>query len=230
MSTWEKRFASRMNALHHTSSGNFEDLVKAEIQPVFDSVKPFITSGGFSAEAMKGCENIRHYRFSLSKDMYIDLYFTRKGPCEVSSTFQLHDPFAKRRDAVMMETIPLADVTEGWARQQFEVCLDEFLGEVEAMIGTGLPVVLDANASNSPGEPALDKPQPAVATPGDQPEQTDPQVATVPNPASTDGPPTPKATEAPAATPVSPPTPVPAPAPPPTPTPPQKQDPGQVAA
>ena len=160
MSTWEERFASRMNALHHASSGNFDDLVKAEIHPAFESVKPFVTSGGFSAETKKGCENIRHYRFMLSKDMYIDLYFTRRGPCEVSSTFQLHDPFSKKREAVKMETIPLADVTEGWARQQFEVCLDEFLGEVEAMIGTGLPVVLDDKAE-TPSDPSQAKQQTA---------------------------------------------------------------------
>lgn len=154
MSTWEERFATRINALHHASSSNFEDLVNAEIHPVFESVKPFVTSGGFSAELMQGCETIRHYRFSLSQDMFIDLYFTHKGPCEVSSKFQLHDPFSKQREAVIMETIPLSDVTEGWARQQFEVCLDEFLGEVEAMVGTGLPTVLDEKA-----ETPSDKPQ-----------------------------------------------------------------------
>ena len=48
--------------------------------------------------------------------------------------------------------MPLSSVTEGWARQQFQVCLDEFLTEVEALIGTGVPVVLDPLAE-VPDEP-----------------------------------------------------------------------------
>ena len=78
MGKWEEHFASRMNALHHASSGNFDDLVQAEIMPAFDDLKSFVTSGGFTAVAMKGCDKIGPFRFSLSKEMFIDLFFTRK--------------------------------------------------------------------------------------------------------------------------------------------------------
>ena len=153
MGKWEEHFATRMNALHHASSGNFDDLVQAEIMPAFEDLKNFVTSGGFSAVAMKGCDKIRPFRFSLSKEMFIDLFFTRKGPAEVTASFQLHHPFTERREAVKLETVPLSSVTEGWACQQFQVCLDEFLTEVEALIGTGVPVVLDPLAE-APDEPA----------------------------------------------------------------------------
>ncbi len=152
MGKWEEHFATRMNALHHASSGNFDDLVQAEIMPAFEDLKSFVTSGGFTAVAMKGCDKIRPFRFSLSKEMFIDLFFRRRGPAEVTASFQLHHPFTERREAVVLETVPLSSVTEGWARQQFQVCLDEFLTEVEALIGTGVPVVLEPLAE-APDEP-----------------------------------------------------------------------------
>ncbi len=160
MGKWEEHFATRMNALHHASSGNFDKLVQAEIMPAFEDLKSFVTSGRFTAVAMKGCDKIRPFRFSLSKEMFIDLFFRRRGAAEVTASFQLHHPFTERREAVVLETVPLSSVTEGWARQQFQVCLDEFLTEVEALIGTGVPVVLDPLAE-APDEPtAADGPAP----------------------------------------------------------------------
>ena len=188
MGKWEEHFATRMNALHHASSGNFDDLVQAEIMPAFEDLKSFVTSGGFTAVAMKGCDKIRPFRFSLSKEMFIDLFFRRRGPAEVTASFQLHHPFTERREAVVLETVPLSSVTEGWARQQFQVCLDEFLTEVEALIGTGVPVVLDPLAK-APDEPtAADGPAPtskreAPASP-EKPAPA-PQTATPPNAAPT---------------------------------------------
>ncbi|MCH8210351.1 MAG: hypothetical protein IIB99_03155 [Planctomycetes bacterium] len=188
MGKWEEHFATRMNALHHASSGNFDDLVQAEIMPAFEDLKSFVTSGGFTAVAMKGCDKIRPFRFSLSKEMFIDLFFRRRGPAEVTASFQLHHPFTERREAVVLETVPLSSVTEGWARQQFQVCLDEFLTEVEALIGTGVPVVLDPLAE-APDEPtAADGPAPtskreAPASP-EKPAPA-PQTATPPDAAPT---------------------------------------------
>ena len=183
MGKWEEHFATRMNALHHASSGNFDDLVQAEIMPAFEDLKTFVTSGGFAAIAMQGCDKIRPFRFSLSKEMFIDLFFTRKGPAEVTASFQLHHPFTKKREAVILETVPLSSVTEGWARQQFQVCLDEFLTEVEALIGTGVPVVVDPPAE-VPAEPiGADGPTQitkstalAPAPPAEQPQQPPPQT------------------------------------------------------
>jgi len=173
MGNWEAQFSSRMNALHHASSGNFDDLVQAEIMPAFEDLKTFVTSGGFAATAMKGCDKIRPFRFSLSKEMFIDLFFRRRGPAEVTASFQLHHPFTERREAVVLETVPLSSVTEGWARQQFQICLDEFLSEVEALIGTGVPVVVDPPAAStqtpaSTKEPTQTKKDAALVEPVDE--------------------------------------------------------------
>ncbi len=199
MGTWEEHFATRMNALHHASSGNFDDLVQAEIMPAFEDLKTFVTSGGFAAIAMKGCDKIRPFRFSPSKEMFIDLFFTRKGPAEVTASFQLHHPFTERREAVKLETVPLSDVTEGWARQQFQVCLDEFLSEVEALIGTGVPVVLDPPTevpgapirqdgparSSERATPAAPAPAPPTTQQQEPPAQANPLASAPPSAAPT---------------------------------------------
>ncbi|MCH8314397.1 MAG: hypothetical protein IIA64_00355 [Planctomycetes bacterium] len=202
MGKWEEHFATRMNALHHASSGNFDDLVQAEIMPAFEDLKSFVTSGGFTAVAMKGCDKIRPFRFSLSKDMFIDLFFRRRGPAEVTASFQLHHPFTERREAVVLETVPLSSVTEGWARQQFQVCLDEFLTEVEVLIGTGVPVVLDPLAKapdeptgadgpaptskrEAPAAPKKPVPAPPTAQQQESSAQANPQASTPPDAAPT---------------------------------------------
>ncbi len=138
MNDWRSHFAKRMSALQDTAASRFGAMAEQEVRPAFEDLAAFVTTGGFEAETSHSCSHVRTYRFCLAEGFCVQVVFTLIGPCQAQCAFQIERGGARQGEATVTDTVAINDMTEGWARQQFQRALDAFMEEVERMSGGSL--------------------------------------------------------------------------------------------
>ena len=133
MNEWESRFAKRMSQLRESCGSQFEEMFTAEVLPAFETMASFVATGGITAAIADGCHEVRSFSFTLSEDCGLHVVFTLKGPYEVEASYSINSIHGTD-DRVPLERVSLSGMTEGWARKQFEIALDEFIDQAEKMI------------------------------------------------------------------------------------------------
>lgn len=132
---WENKFTRRLAGLQETSAVRFGRLVREQIRPAFEKIEGFLVAGGFGVSVLEPCKNVHAFRFTLSEEFFLDVIFSLKGPCEIQAAHRILSKHAHDTGVKITADIPLAEVTEAWARSQFEQALDAFMSEVERQIG-----------------------------------------------------------------------------------------------
>lgn len=141
---WRTTFGKRLAALRDTSTGVFERQVEQEIMPAFRDLATFLQTGGITVAEARSAHNLQSFRFGLSAQLFVDVIFDLKGPCEVECYHLMHTGRGASGDEpCSSDIVPLAEASEGWALSRMHAALEDLMAAAERMMN--VPIAREAS-------------------------------------------------------------------------------------
>jgi len=131
MDKWQRAFAGKLESVRMHWQERFERIAEDEVGPVFGEMDAFTTARGFSVTSPTCDTGARLYRFGLTENAYLMLYFRLHGFEAIEAQAELVVPGANPEEFLINRT-HLADVNAAWVQEQFHVALDRFVDAFDA--------------------------------------------------------------------------------------------------
>lgn len=134
MDRWQQDFASRVSALKEHCAKEFETFAAGTLAPAFTEFEAFATRCELLASAPKGQTGVRTFRFALSEDAYVLLYFRPKGIDRIEFDYEFSVPGRGRVEG-LKSTSCVERATAEWVQSCFRMGLDELVNKYAETAG-----------------------------------------------------------------------------------------------
>jgi hypothetical protein len=144
MADWKTNFTEKLKDVQGRWLRQFDEVLDNRVTPVFDDVAQFVRNHGFATSVPMKDDGRRSFKFELAENAYLLLIVKAEG---VGEFVLSRESFVPGREPLQHEQADrLADVTETWARQQFEEALDEFVDHLSSATADAAEPELEAVA------------------------------------------------------------------------------------
>ena len=148
---WRSSFGKRLASLRDCATGVFDRQVEQEVVPAFRELAAFLATGGFDLVEDHAGHNLHSFRLGFSPDLFVDVIFDLRSPCEVECYHVIHSTNPARcPDDCGPATVPLADLSEGWARARLQLALEALLRTAESLLHPPTPPGNDTDPAAEP--------------------------------------------------------------------------------
>lgn len=132
MAHWQQQFAQQMDALCSQSSSLFERFADETLQPAFEAMCAYLEQWHYEFATPPCDEQRRAYRFSLTEDGYVLVWFRLEGFDALECEYEYALPGLGRTRGVRTSG-GLRSADGAWVERCFEAALGDFVGKfVEA--------------------------------------------------------------------------------------------------
>jgi len=126
MDKWQRTFASKLESVRMHWLERFERIAEESIAPAFAEFDAFTTARGFAVTSPACDAGARLYRFCLTENAYLLVWFRLQGFEAIEAQGEVCVPGSKPR-ALPATRAHLPNVDLEWVREQFRVSLDRFV-------------------------------------------------------------------------------------------------------
>lgn len=129
MNQWQQNFAKRVELLRESAVAKFEHFAEDVIAGVYEEYSAFTGQYEFRATAPPPQRGVRFYKFALSEDAYVLLFFRARGLDAVECDYECSSPGhgCTNGDKV---SVSLAEAGRGWVERRFQTALDDLVAQV----------------------------------------------------------------------------------------------------
>lgn len=131
MNQWQQGFVKRVDALRESGFKRFEAFAEEVVARVYEEYSQFASQHDFNCGVPQFQRGSRLYKFALSEDAYVLLYFRSRGIDSVECEYECSVP---GRGCVESDRnrVALGDATRPWVERCFQVGLDDLITRVSA--------------------------------------------------------------------------------------------------
>lgn len=141
---WQQGFAQKVEGLREQWRQRFDVLAEETLEPVFNELAEFVQQLDFQASTPQTQSAVRTFKFALSEDAYVLVFFRSKGLDSVQWLYECAIPGQGTNKSPIADAI-IGEVSQEWAGSCFQEALDDFvakLGEVQCAKETAEPVLV----------------------------------------------------------------------------------------
>jgi hypothetical protein len=129
---WNQQFATRVATLRDEWAEQFETLVGGMLDAMYRELSEFAGRCELEADQPREQKGLRLYKFALSEDAYVLLYFRPKGVARVEFEYECSLPGAGRIEGGKSLTSSQRNQKQ-WAESCFRLALDDLIGRFADM-------------------------------------------------------------------------------------------------
>lgn len=126
MSQWQQQFAEQMEALCSQSTSWFERFAADQLEPAFESVSEFVARWHYETSCPPTEPNRRAYRFALTENGYLLIWFRVEGFDELHCEYEYALPGIGRVNGVR-SSVSLREADQDWTASCFQMALSNFV-------------------------------------------------------------------------------------------------------
>jgi len=131
MNQWQQSFAKRVDALRETAVKKFEHLADEVLAGAYEEYAAFTAQHELHPSAPQPQSGTRFYKFALSEDAYVLLFFRARGLDAVECEYECSVPGKGCTNSDKVST-PVAEATRAWVERRFQTALDDLVNQVAA--------------------------------------------------------------------------------------------------
>lgn len=129
MSAWKQNFVKRVDALRDASLNKFETFAESVLSGVYEEYSEFTSQHEFHCSSPQQQKGSRFYKFALSEDAYVLMYFRARGIDGVECEHECSVPGLGCTESERT-SVPSAEAVKNWVERCFQTALDDLLGRV----------------------------------------------------------------------------------------------------
>jgi hypothetical protein len=129
MSQWKQNFVKRVDTLREAAIKKFETFADGALASVYEEYSEFTSQHEFHCSSPQHQQGSRFYKFALSEDAYVLLYFRARGIDGVECEHECSAPGQGCSESERT-SVPSAEAVKNWVERCFQTALDDLLGRV----------------------------------------------------------------------------------------------------
>jgi hypothetical protein len=129
MNQWQQSFAKRVEVLRESAVAKFERFAEDVVSGVYEEYAAFTGKYEFRPSAPPPQRGVRFYKFSLSEDAYVLLFFRARGLDAVECDYECSSPGHGCSNGEKVSAA-VAEAGRGWVERRFQTALDDLVGQV----------------------------------------------------------------------------------------------------
>ncbi|GMV98722.1 MAG: hypothetical protein HRF43_06880 [Phycisphaerae bacterium] len=129
MNQWQQGFAKRVEALRETALKRFESFADGVLAEVYEAFVEFASRYDFQCSAPQHARGSRFYKFALSEDAYVLIYFRARGLDGIECEHECSVP-GRGCGESGRSGIALADADSAWVERCLQVALDDLVSRL----------------------------------------------------------------------------------------------------
>ncbi|HOB75506.1 MAG TPA: hypothetical protein PKG54_13390 [Phycisphaerae bacterium] len=129
MNQWQQSFAKRVDVLRESAIKKFETFADEVLDRTYEEYAAFTAQHDFRNIAPPHQRGTRFYKFALSEDAYVLLYFRARGIDAVESEYECSVPGHGCTEGEKV-TVVLAEANPAWVERRFQTALDDLINHV----------------------------------------------------------------------------------------------------
>jgi hypothetical protein len=126
MNEWQSKFAAKIGTLREKAAHRFERVAASVLEETHQAFVDFASRHEFQCSTPQAQNGLRAYKFALTEDGFVLVYFRAYGIAEVASSFECYLP-GRGRTVTREKTRDLAEADAKWIESCFQTALDEFV-------------------------------------------------------------------------------------------------------
>ena len=126
MTEWQKKFTSKIDNLRESAAKRFEKFASNVLEEVHEEVVDFATQHEFVCTAPGAQSGSRTYKFGLTEDGFVLVYFRSQGIADVEFSFECFAP-GRGQVVTRQQTCGLGEADADWVERCLQSALDEFV-------------------------------------------------------------------------------------------------------
>lgn len=131
MDKWQRSFASKLESVRMHWQERFEHVAEEAVAPVFGEFDAFTTARGFAVTSPTCDAGARHYKFGLTENAYLMLWFRLNGFEALEAHAEVVVP-GENPQTFRVGLTHLSDASSEWVAEQFRGALDRFVDAFDA--------------------------------------------------------------------------------------------------
>lgn len=135
MDKWQQEFACRVGALRDQWARRFEAFANQALSACYAEYEALAQRCELQPGAPKGQTGVRTYRFALTEDAYVLLYFRPKGIDRIEFDYECCFPGVGRLEGVK-STCGVDRAGADWVQSCFRMALDDLVDKFAEHAGT----------------------------------------------------------------------------------------------
>lgn len=129
MNQWQQSFSKRVGVLRETAVQKFEHFADDVLVGVYEEYAEFTSRHEFRSSAPQQQHGTRFYKFALSEDAYVLIFFRARGIDAVEWYYECSAPGHGCTQG-QKATVPVAEASRQWVERCFQASLDELVTHV----------------------------------------------------------------------------------------------------
>ena len=129
MNQWQQSFAKRVEVLRDSAVARFERFAEDVIVGVYEEYSGFTAQHEFRPSAPPPQRGVRFYKFALSEDAYVLLFFRARGLDAVEFDYECSAPGRGCANGEKV-SVSVAEAGRGWVERRFQTALDHLVAQV----------------------------------------------------------------------------------------------------
>ncbi len=126
MNEWKSKFSTKIDALRDSASQRFERFAANVLEDVHGELVEFATRHEFECSTPQAQSGGRMYKFALTEDGFVLVYFKTQGIASVAFSYECYLP-GQGRSATRQQTRELATADGEWVENCFQESMDAFV-------------------------------------------------------------------------------------------------------
>lgn len=126
MNEWQSKFSAKIGTLRDKAAQRFERFAANVLEEAHQALVDFATRHEFQCSTPQAQNGLRAYKFALTEDGFVLVYFRAHGIAEVACSFECYIP-GQGRVSTREKTRQLAEADERWVESCLQNALDEFV-------------------------------------------------------------------------------------------------------
>ncbi|GMU21769.1 MAG: hypothetical protein AMXMBFR13_18580 [Phycisphaerae bacterium] len=129
MDQWQQQFAKRVDSLREASVRKFEVFAEEVLAGVYESLAAFTSQHDFHSTAPPHQKGVRFYKFTLSEDAYVLMYFRARGIDTVECEYEVSIPGQGCVEGSKAHAA-VGEAQRGWVERCFQTGLDDLVSRL----------------------------------------------------------------------------------------------------
>jgi len=126
MNEWQNRFSAKIETLRDNASQRFERFAANVLEDVHQDLVEFAARHEFQCSTPQAQNGNRTYKFALTEDGFVLIYFKVHGVAEVACSYECYLP-GQGRVVTRQKSRELVEADSAWVESCFQSALDEFV-------------------------------------------------------------------------------------------------------
>lgn len=126
MNDWQKKFSTKIGALRDKAAQRFEQFAARVLEQTHEEFVDFASRHEFHCSTPQTQNGSRTYKFALTEDGFVLVYFRSHGIAEVACSFECYIA-GEGRTVTREKTREQVEADARWVESCFQNALDEFV-------------------------------------------------------------------------------------------------------